>query len=216
MSYYYPVYLNIKDRKCIVVGGGVVAERKINLLLKKGANITIISPDLTDNLHSLAEENKITHIKDKFHERYLEKAQLIIGATNDNRVNKEIYNAAKKRNILVNIVDSPKYCNFIVPSVVERGDLIISISTSGRSPALSKKIRKELEQKYGEEYSQFLSIMGRIREELLLKVKDQKKREKIFDNLVNSDIIDLIKQGKEEKINSLIDNLIEKINHQKE
>lgn len=211
---YYPVYLNIKGKKCIVVGGGGIAERKVKSLLKKGADVTVISPKLTEVLSALAKEGSINYIKEIFQEKYLESATLIIAATDDSKVNEEVYGAARKRNILINTVDCPEYCDFIVPSVVERGDLMISISTSGKSPALAKKIRKELQERYGKEYSEFLKIMGKVREELFSKVKDQEKREEIFNSLVNADIIELLKKG--EKVDSLVKSIIEKVNDQKE
>ena len=197
-----------------MIGGGEVAERKVKSLLQRGARVIIISPDVTDELSNLVAGQKITHIKDSFQEKYLEEARLVIGATNDSKVNTEIYHAAQKKNILVNIVDSPAFCDFIVPSVVERGDLMIAISTSGKSPALAKKIRKEMEERYGKEYAEFLSIMGEVREKLLLTVKDQKKREKIFDNLVNSDIMSLLKEGKKEKIDSLLNEFLKNSDNQ--
>lgn len=214
MAEYYPVYLNIENERCYVIGGGEVAERKVKSLLQRGARVIIISPDVTDELSNLVAGQKITHIKDSFQEKYLEEARLVIGATNDSKVNTEIYHAAQKKNILVNIVDSPAFCDFIVPSVVERGDLMIAISTSGKSPALAKKIRKEMEERYGKEYAEFLSIMGEVREKLLLTVKDQKKREKIFDNLVNSDIMSLLKEGKKEKIDSLLNEFLKNSDNQ--
>ena len=214
MARYYPVYLNIENERCCVIGGGEVAERKVKSLLQKGARVIVISPDLTDGLSSLVAGQKITYIKDSFQEKYLKEARLVIGATDDSKVNTEVYHAAHKKNILVNIVDSHEFCDFIVPSVVERGDLMIAISTSGKSPALAKKIRKEMEERYGKEYAEFLSIMGKVREKLLLTVKDQKKRERIFDNLVNSDIVDLLKKGKKDKVDERLNELLNNSDNQ--
>ena len=213
MAGYYPIYLSLKNTLCIVIGGGGVAERKVRSLLKNGARVTVISPELTAGLSALVKKGEITHIKDRFKRKYVKQARLVIGATSDNEVNREIYEDSQKKGILVNIVDSPKYCDFIVPSVVERKDLVIAISTSGKSPALAKKIRKEIEAAYGEEYAEFLSLMGRIRKRVISRIRDQKKREKIFDNLVHSDIIDLIKNREEDKVKSLIDDFIKKIDN---
>lgn len=196
MSRYYPVYLDLRGKRCIVVGGGTVAERKAGSLLKSGADVWIVSPDLSGQLKELVTQKKIGYIKEGFEERHLKDAFLVIGATDDPSINSRISREAQRKGILVNIVDLPEDCNFIVPSVVERGDLIISVSTCGKSPALSKKIRKELEQRYGEEYDEFIGLMGEIREYIISEVNNEKKRGIIFQRLVDSEIIDLLKKGR--------------------
>jgi precorrin-2 dehydrogenase/sirohydrochlorin ferrochelatase len=205
---YYPAYLDIKGKRCLVIGGGAVAERKVNLLLRCGAEVSVISPDLTRRLKELNSRGKIKFLKGGFKEKYLKDIFLVIGATDNRNVNFKIYESANKRNILVNIVDSPELCNFIVPSIVGRGSLIIAISTGGKSPALSKKIRKELEDRYGFEYAKFLNIMGGLRNRISSKVRDKKKREEIYNRLVDSDIIELIRDGKEGQVKTRIDEII--------
>ncbi|MBI4378720.1 MAG: bifunctional precorrin-2 dehydrogenase/sirohydrochlorin ferrochelatase, partial [Nitrospinae bacterium] len=166
MLRYYPAYLDIRDKKCLVLGGGAVAERKVGLLLNCEAHICVVSPDLTSGLEELNVRGQIEYIRGEFQEEYLEDVFLVIGATDKKETNTRIYTEAVKRGILVNIADSPELCSFLVPSVVERGDLIISISTCGKSPALAKKIREELEDRYGIEYAEFLCIMGKLRDKM--------------------------------------------------
>lgn len=212
MPRYYPAYLDIKGKKCVVVGGGEVAERKVNLLLRCGADITIISPDLTEGLEELSLNGEIKYIKDEFKEKHLKNAFLVIGATDNHKVNLKIYKEGSKSEILVNIADSPNLCNFTVPSVVERGELVIAISTGGKSPSLSKKIREELEVRYGIEYAEFLKMMGELRERILHKIPDKNKREEIYKRLVNSDIIDLIKNGNGESARKRVEKIINSYN----
>ncbi|MFV1951572.1 MAG: bifunctional precorrin-2 dehydrogenase/sirohydrochlorin ferrochelatase [Nitrospinota bacterium] len=196
MSRYYPVYLDLPGKRCIVVGGGTVAERKVGSLLKGGADVWIVSPDLSGQLKELVDQKKVRYIKERFEEGHLKDAFLVIGATDDPSINSRISREAQRKGILVNIVDLPGDCNFIVPSVVERGNMVISISTGGKSPALSKKIRKELEQRYGEEYDEFIDLMGEIREYIMSEVNDGRQRSLIFQRLVDSKIIDLLKKGR--------------------
>lgn len=208
MPRYYPAYLDIKGKRCLVVGGGEVAERKVNSLLKCGAEVSIVSPNLTRRLKELNSKGKIKFLKGEFKEKYLKDIFLVIGATDNSNVNFKVYESANKKNILVNIVDSPELCNFIVPSVVERGALTIAISTAGKSPAMAKKLRKELEDRYGFEYAKFLNLMGNLRKRISSQIMDKRKREEIYKKLVNSDIIDLIKNGNGESAKNRIDEII--------
>jgi precorrin-2 dehydrogenase/sirohydrochlorin ferrochelatase len=209
MPGYYPAYLDIKGKKCLVIGGGEVAERKVGLLIRCGAKVSVVSPDLAPGLEMLNSKGEITYIKGEFKEANLTDVFLVIGATDKKEINERIYREAQKRNILVNVVDSPELCNFIVPSVVERGDLIISISTCGKSPALSKKIREELEERYGIEYAEFLNLMGDLRKRISSQIADKDKREEIYKRLVDSDIIDLIRNGDDEAVKKRVDEIIE-------
>ena len=145
MSSYYPVYLSLEGKKCVVVGGGEVAWRKVETLLAAGTKVCLVSPEITPGIDELVKAGKLVHIRREYRTGDLEGAFLVIGATDNEDINRQVACDAEKTGILVNIVDVPKLCNFIVPSKVERGDLIISISTGGTSPALAKKIRKQLE-----------------------------------------------------------------------
>jgi len=193
---YYPVYLDLRDRPCLIVGGGQVAERKTLSLLEAGANVTVISPSLTQKLQELSQSGKIIHLPKTFDDKDLTGALLVIAATDSREVNTSIGRLCKKRNILVNVVTPPDESSFIVPSVVERGELLIAVSTSGMSPALSKKIRQELEERYGPEYEVFLRKMSMLRARLMDEVKDDGVRREILQALADSDVISLLKEGK--------------------
>jgi len=193
---YFPVFLDLRERSCVVVGGGHVAERKALSLLEAGANVTVISPSLTDKLHELSSSGKITHLAKTFEAEDIAGAYIVIAATNIQEVNAGIGRLCKKKQILVNVVAPPGESSFIVPSVVDRGALLIAISTSGESPALSKKIRMELEKKFGPEYELFLQRMSILRSRLMGQTKDESERGRIFQAIANSDVIDLLRQGK--------------------
>ena len=195
MTHYYPIYLNLKNRLCVVVGGGAVAERKVKSLVACDARVLVISPELNQELQELYQKGLIRYRRGNFSREDLSEACLVIGATDSRQTNSEIAEQARKQGILVNIVDSPEECDFIVPATVERGDLLIGISTGGKSPALARNIREELEERYGEEYAEFLNLMGELREVLKKEMPDQQQRERIFQALIVSDIIQLIKVG---------------------
>ncbi len=194
---YYPAYLDLRDRPCLVIGGGGVAERKALSLLEAGAELTIISPTLTPTLQELSDSGKITHRQKSFDEKNdLSGMFLVIAATDSPRVNIAAAQACKKKHILVNVIVPPEESTFIVPSVVKQGELAIAVSTGGASPALAKKIRQELESKYGPEYAFFLDQLGAIRRRVFEEVGDAVKRRAIFQEIVDSEVIDLLKQGK--------------------
>jgi precorrin-2 dehydrogenase/sirohydrochlorin ferrochelatase len=193
---YYPVYLDLRDRPCVVIGGGTVAERKTLALLEAGAEVTIISPALTPKLRELSDTGKITHLQKQYEEKDLSGEFLVIAATPSTEVNTLVAAACRKKRMLVNVAVPPEANSFIVPSVVERGDLLIAISTSGASPALAKKIRQDIEQRYGAEYELFLEKLSAIRPRVIEEVPDEKKRRQVFQALVDSDVIDLFRQGK--------------------
>jgi len=193
---YYPVYLDLCDRPCVVIGGGAVAERKALALLEAGAEVTVISPTLTEKLLALSASGKISHLPKHYEEKDLFGEFLVIAATDSAEVNTRVARECRKKHVLVNAATRPGESNFIVPSVVERGDLLISISTSGASPALARKIRQDVEQRYGAEYGIFLDKLSLIRKRVLEEIADESSRRRVFQTIVDSDVIDLIGQGK--------------------
>jgi precorrin-2 dehydrogenase/sirohydrochlorin ferrochelatase len=193
---YYPVYLQLRDRPCAVIGGGAVAERKALSLLEAGADVTIVSPTLTQKLQELSVSGKINHLEKAYDEKDLSGEFLVIAATNSPEINARVARECKKRHVLVNVAVPPEESSFVVPSVVERGELLIAISTSGASPALSRKIRQELEEKYGPEYELYLTKLSAIRKRILEEIPDAGKRKQVLQGIVDSDVLDLLKQGK--------------------
>jgi precorrin-2 dehydrogenase/sirohydrochlorin ferrochelatase len=201
---YYPIHLNIKNRNCLIVGGGAVGTRKVNALLECGAHIFVVSPDPTSQLLRLASEGSITLYKRAYRSDDLAGMFLVIGATDDERLNRRISKDAEQANILCNIADRPEVCNFILPSIVRRGDLVITISTSGKSPALAKRLRQKLETQFGREYTDFLLLMGAIRKKLLSRAHEPEAHKALFNQLIDSELIELMQAGKKEEINSLL------------
>ncbi|MEK7306948.1 MAG: bifunctional precorrin-2 dehydrogenase/sirohydrochlorin ferrochelatase [Nitrospirota bacterium] len=204
---YYPIYLDLKGRSVTVVGGGKVAERKVRTLISSQADVTVISPGLTPRLKRLLAHGEFRYIKRRYRNGDLAGSMMVLVATDDRAANERIASNIKDSNILINIADIPDKCNFILPSIVERGDLIISISTSGKSPAFAKQTRLELERIFGKEYELFIKILGMVRKRLLETVRSEKRRRSIFQGLVKSDVLTLLKEGKRDEAEILIKNI---------
>jgi precorrin-2 dehydrogenase/sirohydrochlorin ferrochelatase len=210
MSNYYPILLDLKDKKCVVVGGGNVAFRKVKSLVEAEANVMVISPQITSSLKELVNKNKITYLKQEYKSEHIKKDTfLVIAASNNKELNTKIANDAHKLNLLINVVDSPNLCNFILPATLRRGKLIISISTSAQSPALAKKIKEELQNIYGAEYEILVDLLGKLRTKVHAKYKNEKARKIFWEKLVNSDLIEYIRNNKEEEIKKEIKLLLE-------
>lgn len=201
---YYPVFLDISGKKCAVVGGGKVAVRKVRMLLGCGAKVVVVSPKLTPELLELKTDNTIEHVAANYDVQYIKGAVLIIGATNDDKVNAMISSDARNLGILVNIVDDPLKCDFIVPSVVERGDLTIAVSTGGKSPALARYLREELEGICGEEYGILLRLLGQLREKM---EKNAGSGKIWFDQLMAAGLLEAIRQKKWDEVKEIILNI---------
>lgn len=189
--------LDIKGKKCKVIGGGRVAERKVTALLECGAIVDVISPSITNKILKYYNENRINLIRRNYVYGDLESSYLVYAATNDAKVNELCIKECRENRILLNVVDHPKMCDFIVPANINRGDLNISISTNGKSPMLSRKIRGELEKLFPEEYQEYLEVLGDIRRKAKVEVKDINKRREIFYNIVYSDIFERYLKGEE-------------------
>lgn len=205
---YYPVNLDIEDRKCLVVGGGSVGTRKAGTLLGCGALVTVVGSTLSKKLLALSGAKGLTIESRPYRSSDLEGMFLVIGATDDRNLNGRISRDAGHRGILCNIVDQPDSCSFILPAVIRRGDLIISVSTSGRSPAMAKKLRQELENQFGEEYAEFLKLMGAVRHQLLSRTKASESHKVLFEELIRNGLFDLVRENREEEIDRLLQRVL--------
>ena len=207
---YYPIFLDIQNRDCLVVGGGSVGLRKVLTLIDCKAAVTVVSPVVHPKLQELSINDKITLKKRPYKPSDMNGMFLIIGATDDQALNQQIHAEAERRGMLCNIADRPKACNFILPSIVKQGDLVIAISTSGKSPAFAKKLRQDLEKQLGNEYAVFLNLMGAIRKKLLAQNHEPESHKHLFEQLINGGLIDLIKERRSDDINLLLHEILGK------
>lgn len=201
---YYPIQLDIKNRPCLVVGGGTVGTRKVGTLLKCGAQVTVVSPEVSPQIEKLAADGRIVLEIRKYRRSDINGMVLVMGATNDESLNHQISTEAQAEQIPCNIADRPGVCSFILPSIVERGDLIITISTSGKSPALAKSLRRELEKQFGDEYARLLVLMGAIRGRLLSEAHAPEAHKPLFEALINANLVAMIRERRTADIDQLL------------
>jgi precorrin-2 dehydrogenase / sirohydrochlorin ferrochelatase len=163
---YFPIYLDMTKRRCLVIGGGKVAERKIAALLEAEAEVTVLSPEVTDTVAAWSKRNMIRFAARRFQCGDLAGFEVVFVATNDPLVNESVYHEGRSRGVWVNAADDPTRCDFILPSVLRRGELTVAVSTGGRSPALARTIREELEFYFTREYEALAKLAAEVRQEL--------------------------------------------------
>jgi siroheme synthase-like protein len=163
---YYPIFLDLRNRPCLVIGGGPVAERKVEALLRVGARLTVISPVVTEPLESWAREGRICLVTRMYGPGDFDGYALAFAATDDGEVNAAVARDGRARGVWVNAADDPVHCDFILPSVLRRGDLVVAVATGGASPALSRAIREELEAYFTEDYAVLAEVVGEVRRRL--------------------------------------------------
>ncbi len=206
---YYPIFLDVKNKACLVVGGGKVGARKAATLAKCGAIVKVVSDHFSVGFNDL----KITGIdlaKKKYEKKDIKGMFLVFAATNNADLNRQIKKDATVLNILCNVADAPKNSDFILPSLVDRGDLVLAVSTSGSSPAMAKRIRKDLEHQFGPEYSRFLILMGNIRKKILSSGHAPDEHRHIFQILIEQGVLELIEANDEIKINKILCDILGK------
>ncbi|HIJ65416.1 MAG TPA: bifunctional precorrin-2 dehydrogenase/sirohydrochlorin ferrochelatase [Candidatus Hydrogenedentes bacterium] len=200
----YPMGLKVAERLCVVVGGGRVAERKVDSLLACGANVTVVSPDLTPELEARAAAGEVTAFPRQFEPTDLDGAFLAIAATDDRSVNEAVAAAALARRVLVNVVDVPELCDYYVPASFTRGELLITVSTGGAGPALARRLREELEGRYGPEYDAYLALIARLRDELKSRVSSPEQRGRAMNAFLSSEALSFLREGREGDAEKLV------------
>ena len=208
---YFPFFLQLDQLPCLIVGGGSVAERKLDLLVKAKADITVISLEFSDYIRDLAKTHNIRCVKKEYSNKILEenKYNFVISATNDVSLNERVAKDCKKYNIIVNVVDQPEICDFIFPSILERGDITVAVSTGGASPVLARVLRTKLETMVPGSYGKLAEIVSANR----IKVREKMKRfssNKIFwEKMLNGKFLELVLSGKTDEAKSFLDEQID-------
>ncbi len=201
---YLPINLDVRGRKVVLVGAGSVAERKCFSLLEAGAEVTLIGPNIVPGLKKLATEGKIQHFDREYRQGDLENSVLVFAATDRYEVNSAVATDAANLGIPANIADAPERSTFISPAFMSRGELLISVSTGGKSPALAQKIRKELESAYGPEYNPAIRLLGAVREKLLTEKRDSQYNKRLIVELVSRDLPGLYRKKSYNEIDRLL------------
>lgn len=206
---YYTLCLDIEGKPCVVTGGGDVSRRKAAALSDAGAAVTVVAPEVDPVLDYMASQGEIQWKKKEFEPADLEGAYLAVAATNQRETNKRIGDLCRDKGILCNIVDEPDEGSYIVPTTIERGPLTIAIGTSGISPMLASSIRQELEMAYGDEFGDFLEMMAPLREAVLNEFPSQQKRAKIFEKMVSSRAVSMLRSGMAEQARKELEAIVE-------
>jgi precorrin-2 dehydrogenase/sirohydrochlorin ferrochelatase len=198
----------MRGRSALVVGGGAVGSRKVETLLRAGARVTLVSPQVTETVRSLAETGRLTWHVRGYRSSDVASMFLVFSATDDPELNRRIEEDAARQCALCNFAAQPDRGDFILPSIIERGDLLVSISTSGKSPAVARQLRQDLEAYFGEEYAPFLRLMGAIRERLLEREHAPDEHRKAFRRLIDGGLLALVKSGDRDGINRLLTSVL--------
>lgn len=183
----FPAFIKLAGRPCLIVGAGTVAESKVVPLLDSGAQVTVIAPNATEEIQRLAASRRIRWIPRKFTPADLDRAFLVVAATSDASVNRAVFHEARERGLLCNSVDDPPNCDFYFPAVVRRGPLQVAVSTSGESPALAQRIRREIEESLVSSLGDWVEEIGERRREILAEVPPSDDRKRLLHRLAHSE-----------------------------
>ena len=207
MPAYYPAFVDVRDRRCVVIGGGDIGEEKVHKLLECGAKVMVISPKVNDGVRRLVNDDGVGWVQREYQPGDLKGAFIAIAATNDNRVNRQIATEAEERNVLLNVVDVTHLCTFIAPSVARRGDVTIAVSTGGASPALARKFREELSRTRLLEFADLTPLLAEARADL--KRKGVTVHPDHWQACINEELLVMVQAGRtEEARKTLMSNLL--------
>jgi precorrin-2 dehydrogenase/sirohydrochlorin ferrochelatase len=188
----YPIVFDLSGRLAVVVGGGEVALRKARALADAGAQVRVVAPELAPGF---AEDRRFECVAARYEKRRLEGALVAVAATDDEAVNRRVAQDARAAGVLVNVVDRPELCDFIVPAQVRRGSLVVAVSTGGAAPALAKRLRERLEKEFGPEYATYLAVLREVREDLKRRNVAPETRRRIFERLTEDDLLAAARGG---------------------
>lgn len=196
MPAYYPLFADLQRRQCLVIGGGLVAQRKVAALLQAKARVTVVSPMATPRILGYAHRGRIRHVARTFRPADLHGAWLVCAATDDRVVNEAVFKAATRRRIFANVVDQPRLCSFIAPAIARRGSLTIAVSTGGASPTMARRLRDEVDRRLGPEYARLLRLLGGLRDVAKRRLPRYEDRKRYFDDLAQGRVFRLVQSGK--------------------
>jgi siroheme synthase-like protein len=193
---YYPIFLDIEDRSVVIIGGGNVCARKAETMMNYGAKVTIVSPEFTEEIEQWGAAGKLTMRRKRYEETDLDGANIVIASTDDTATNERIAADCRRRRIPVNVVDVTPLCEFIVPAIVESGSIRIAVSTGGKSPALARTLKEDLQRMVGSEYAEVNDVLGSLRESAKNVLPTDADRKRFFDGIVAAGILGMLRDGR--------------------
>ncbi len=202
---FYPMFVDLEGRRCLVVGGGPVGTEKVEKLVEHGAVIRLVSPEVTPELVAHVAAGRVAEYHARpYRPRDLDGCALVIAATSLDAINRMVWQDAEARGMLVNVVDVPALCNFIVPSIVRRGELAVAVSTGGASPVVAKHIRRDLEERYGPEWEALVGLLRDLRDDLKVRYPDMPSRRDAVERLMATDVVERLAAGDAETVRDLV------------
>ena len=201
---YYPIYLDIEDRNVVIIGGGNVCARKAETMLKYGARVTIVSPEFTDEIEQWAREGSLAINRKRYEASDLDGANIVIASTDEQNVNEQIAADCRARRIPVNVVDVTPLCEFIVPAIIEKGSIQIAVSTGGKSPALARTLKEDLQRAIGPEYAEVNDVLGTLREGAKRVLPSDVDRKRFFDGILASGVLEMLRDGRRKQAYQVI------------
>lgn len=206
---YYPIYIDIEERNVVIIGGGNVCARKAETMMKYGARVTVVSPELTDEIEQWAREGCLTIRRKPYDDSDLDGANIVIASTDDQRVNEQIAADCRARRIPVNVVDVTPLCEFIVPAIIEKGSIQIAVSTGGKSPALARTLKEDLQRTVGPEYAEVNDVLGSLRDGAKKALPTDLDRKRFFDGIIAQGILGMLREGRRAEAYRVIANACE-------
>ena len=205
---FLPIFLNVRSRPCLVVGGGDVATRKVELLLKAQADITVVSPDLCATLAELGRAGKLKHVAESFHEKHIAGQRIVIAATDDEAVNRMVAEAAQQSNIPVNVVDRPELCTFIMPAIIDRSPVVVAVSSGGASPVLARLLRARLESLVPASYGRLATLVRAFRDKVKVRFTRGADRRVFWERALQGSIAEMVFAGRDADAQAMLEKML--------
>src|SRR3954453_23759675 len=193
---YYPIYIDIEERDVVIIGGGNVCARKAETMMKYGARVTVVSPECTEEIEQWSRDGALAVRRKAYEEADLDGATMVIASTDDPCVNARVARDARRRRIPVNVVDVTHLCEFIVPAIIEKDSIQIAISTGGKSPALARTLKEDLQRTIGPEYAQVNDLLGTLRKSAKSVLPTDTDRKRFFDGIIAVGVLDMLRDGR--------------------
>lgn len=193
---YYPIYIDIEDHAVLIVGGGVVCARKAETMMRYGGRVTIVSPEITDEIGAWERDGALVVHRKRYEEADLDGASIVIASTDDPCVNARVARDCRRRKVPVNVVDVTHLCEFIVPAIIEKGSIQIAISTGGKSPALARTLKEDLQRTIGPEYDEVNDLLGTLRKEAKRILPTDTDRKRFFDGIIAAGVLEMLREGR--------------------
>ena len=201
---YYPIFIDVENRDVVIVGGGTVCARKAETMLRYGANVTVVSPKFTEEIEKWAKEGRVRIKRKAYDDADLEGASMVIASTDDESVNSRVAADSRRRRIPVNVVDVTPLCEFIVPAIVESGSIQIAVSTGGKSPAVARTLKEDLQRLVGSEYAEINDLLGSLRDDAKRVLPTDTDRKRFFDGILARGVLQMLRDGKREEAHQAI------------